>query len=273
MAAKKRTSRRKPQPKKQIKTQNKTQGPRKASKNILQAFVEFFNERRFLRNTIIWILIFFASLTIVDFGVQYLNYHASAAVVNGKRISMSRFYDKLQETYGNTVIAQLIDEELIHQEGKAQDVKIDEEEIDKEIETLESSYGGKENLDSELEDRNLTRDELRRQIETTLIAQEILGKEISITESEKKDFYDEYKDLIVEGNDDPTYEEAEDRIVEILTEQKISEKVQPWLEELRSDAKIHNNIESPKKYQFLRITKSLVNDLIEKILPEEKKDN
>lgn len=237
-------------------------------KTVKTAFKNF-KERKFLFNLVVWTFVFLVSLVIVDYSVQYLNFHASVAVVNGERIYKSEFYDKLEESYGQTIAGQLIDEVLIYQEASKNNIVIDDADIEKEIKSLEENYGGKEILDGELENRGITRDELKTQIETTLIVQEILGKEIEITEEEKLEFFDQYKDVLLTDNDDPTYEEAEDEVEEVLLEQKIGQKVQPWLTEIRDAANIQNNIDKPKDYEFLRITKAFIYDVIERALPDD----
>ncbi len=228
-----------------------------------------FRQNKILFNVLLWLVVFFVSLVLVDYAVQYLNYHASAVVVNGERIYRGEFYDKLEESYGETVVSQMIDEKLIYQQAEKENVEIDEDDINKEIEQLEKDYGGKDNLEKELETRGTSRDDLRSRIETVLIVQEILGKDIELSEEEKKSFYDEYKDVLFPDNDNPTYEEAEETIEDILIEQKVSQKLQPWLADLKSEANIQNNVEKPKDYELLRITKAFINDLIEKTLPEE----
>lgn len=230
---------------------------------------ENFKSNKILMNVLIWIVVFFVSLVVVDFGVQYLNYHASAAVVNGERIYNGEFNDKLRQSYGETVISQMIDEKIIRQEARNQDVEISDEEVEKEIEQLEKDYGGADELDNQLEMNGTSRARLEDQIETVLIVQKILGDDIEITEQEKKDFYEEYKDVLFTENEDPTYEESEEKIEEILTEQKVSQELQPWLAELKDEANIQNNVEQPKKYKLLRITKDFVNELLENTLPDE----
>jgi hypothetical protein len=242
--------------------------PEKASK-----LWKNFKSNKILFNVLIWMVVFFVSLIVVDFGVQYLNYHASAAIVNGKRIYMGEFHDKLVKDYGDTAISQMIDEKLIHSKAEQEGVEITEEDIDEEMKQLEEDYGGKEALDNQLEMNNTSREQLRDQIETILIVQKILGDDIEITEEEKKEFFEQYKDVLFSDNADPTYEEAEEKIEEILIEQKVSQELQPWLKEIKSEASIKNNISSPKDYEFLRITKAFVNDLIENVLPEGEEDS
>lgn len=214
-------------------------------------------------NIVVWTVVFVVSLIAVDYAVQYLNYHASVAVVNGERIYNGEFYKQLKQSYGQGVVSQLIDEKLIYQEAEKKNVNVSDKEIDEEIKTLEDNYGGKDVLNDELEARNMTREDLEKQVKTTLIVEKILGKDIEITEDQKKEFFEEYKDVLFTDNSDPSYEESEEEIERILREQEVSSRLQPWLLEIRDKSTIQNNVEKPKDYQFLRITRSFIDEIID----------
>ncbi len=219
--------------------------------------------KKLVKNIAIWVAIFIVSLIAIDYGVQYLNYKASVAIVNGERIYKGAYYDQLDSTYGSTVIGQMIDETLIHQEAEKQEVSVSSDEIDAEIKELEESYGGSEQLEAEMELRGISMDELRKQIETTLIVEKILLDDIEITEEEKKEFYEEYKDVIFTEDEDPTYEEAKEQVEETLREQKVSQEVQVWLVELQDGATIKNNIDEPQSFSFLGITRAFFTSVTE----------
>ncbi len=184
------------------------------------------------------------------------------AIVNGERIYRKAFYEKLKDTYGTTIATQMIDEALIYQEAEKENIAITDKEIDAEIKTLEDTYGGKEALQGELDSRNISTDKLRSQIETTLIVEQILMKDITITEDEKKEFYEQYKDVLFTDNDNPTYEESEAKIEDTLKDQKISQQVQTWLTDLEGKSTIKNNVEDPKDYSFLGITRAFADQLL-----------
>ncbi|MEA3357190.1 MAG: SurA N-terminal domain-containing protein [Patescibacteria group bacterium] len=218
--------------------------------------------KKIITSLLIWLVIFSISLICVDYGVQYLNYKASVAIVNGERIYRKDMIDELEANYGATVTDQLIDETLIRQKAAEMNVSASDEDVENEIKDLEESYGGKEQLQTELDMRNISQEQLRAQIEVTLLVEKILGSDITVTDEEKHEFYEQYKDMLSEGEEERSYEDAEEEIEETLIEQKLSQKVQPWLLEIREDANIQNNIDDPRDYSFLGITWEFVNSLI-----------
>jgi FKBP-type peptidyl-prolyl cis-trans isomerase (trigger factor) len=157
----------------------------------------------------------------------------------------------------------MVDETLVYHEADKQGVEISDEAIQEEIDKLEEEYGGDDILNDELKSLGITREQLQRQIETTLLVQELLKDEIDVTEDESKEYFEQYKDSLFPNDEDITFEEAQDQVEDSLRDQKLSEAVSPWLTELRSDANIQNNIENPKDYGFLGITRDFISGWFE----------
>ena len=221
------------------------------------------NITKILKSVAIWVGVFVITLIVVDYAVQYLNHKASVAIVNGERIYRGEFNEQLEEACGANTVSQMIDEALIYQEADKEGISASDEDIDKEIESLEENYGGREELEEELEVRNITMESLRQQITTTLLVEKMLEDRIEITEEEKKEFYEEYKDVLFTEDEDPTYEEAEEQITETLMDQKLNQEYQVWIVEIQEDANIKDNVSDPKDFEFLGITRAFVVDLTE----------
>ncbi len=209
----------------------------------------------------LWVLVFVVSLVIVDYAVQYYNYKASVAIVDGERISKGEFYEKLEETYGEAVINEMIEETIVFHEAEKEGIEVTDEKVDDEVSQLEQEYGGEEGLKSQLEMRGLTMDDLKRNIKISLMLEELLKDDVQITEEDKQEYYEQNKANLIPGNEEPTYEEAEEIIVDRLTQEKISLQVTPWIMEKRDELDIKNNIENPRDYKLLGITRDLVSNL------------
>ncbi len=225
---------------------------------------KFGMNKKMLTNFLLWLGVFVVSLVLVDFAVQYLNYKASAAIVNGQRVYMGELNRRLEQTYGKQVIVDLIDETLVRQEATKKNIKITKQQIDSEVKKLEDQFGGKQKLNDELVTRSMTQADLRRQLENSLIIEQLIGKDITVTEDEKKQFFEQYKDMIIPGNANPTYAEAEQRIVDYLKDNKLQEKYQTWIKGIEDKSKIQNNLETPKGISFLGITRSFFQQLFKK---------
>jgi uncharacterized HAD superfamily protein len=92
-----------------------------------------------------------------------------------------------------------------------------------------------QSLESLLLANNETRADFDRQMKTQVLLEKMLGKDINITEEEMSKYFNENKNTF---NKNATLESEKENIKNILFEQKLSEKLQPFLNDLQSKAKI-----------------------------------
>jgi hypothetical protein len=225
------------------------------------------------------ILLLLLVFVAIDFGVQYLNNDYSAAVVNGDRVTNKEYYDRLDQSYGNAIVSQLIDEELIRQEAKKQGIEATQEEIDREMDKVIEQIGGEEQLDLALETYGLHKEDLESQIEIDILTRKILEPTLDYTEEDVMAFFEEYSDMIfpeeteaLEEGELLSYEDYKDETSEVFINQEISNAKSNWLAGLRENARIQNNVIEDPKYKFLGATRNIVTNLWEEINSNEGKE-
>jgi len=159
------------------------------------------------------------------------------ALVNNRPITRLALVRELEKQAGQQVLDTLITKSLILQEADRQNIKIEPERIEeklKEIEEQVKSQGT--DLDTLLQEQGQTRKSLGEEIRIQLIAEEILGKDIEVTEAELQNYFEENKEFLGE---DASFEEIKEGLREELKQQKTNERITSWLEELRQNAKIN----------------------------------
>jgi len=218
---------------------------------------------------VLGILVFFI---IADFGVQYLNNDYSVAVVNGQRVTERKYYDRLDQGYGSTVVAQLIEEELIMQEAEKQGITVTDEEIEADLADITEQIGGEEALDSALEYYSLSMDDLRLQIELDLMITKIIEPTLDYTEEDVQVYFEEYGETIF-ADDAAELEEGElldydtyrGETLEYFLEEEISNASSTWLAEAEEEAKIQDNVTDKPDYKFLGATRNILTNLLGEI--------
>lgn len=160
-----------------------------------------------------------------------------AAVVNGRPITRFSLDRQLEKQSGKQILDNQITQILISQEGKKQNVNVTPEEINQKIEGIKEELK-KQNadLDNLLQTQGTSQKELKEQIKLQLIIEKILGKDISVSEQEIGDYYEKNKSYFPK---DSTLESLKKDLEKDLLSQKIGEKLQPWLDELKKKAKIY----------------------------------
>lgn len=96
------------------------------------------------------------------------------------------------------MVSNLVDKEivreLVHQEGRATNVKIDAKFVEKEFQGVIKPYQNNEEFQKALKARGLTEDELKSSIEVDLIAKKLIDEQvrgkIKITDEDVKSYYD-----------------------------------------------------------------------------------
>ena len=215
--------------------------------------------------TVVGVIVVFI---LIDFFVQYLNNGYSAAVVEGKRIPRSEYIKELETAYGATVVDQLIDEEIIKIEAAKAGVEATEEEVNKQLDLVIESVGGKEVYETVLQQNNIDEKELKDQIKLSILANKVLGPTVEYTEDDLKSFFNQYSAQLfpteteaLEEGEKLDYEQYKDQVKQRYIEQKVYENEGAWLEGLRSQYKIQNNVTNKPKYGVLSATINIVENL------------
>lgn len=160
-----------------------------------------------------------------------------AAWVNGEPVTRLSVVSESEKQGGKQILDNLVTRVLILQEAKKQNITIPQEDIDKEIKKLETEFTQQgQKLSDLLAARGMSRKDLEEQIRPRLIIERILGKEVSVTDKEVADYLEKNKELIPEG---ASSSDTQKNIKEQLRQQKINEKFQPWVENLKKNSTIN----------------------------------
>jgi len=155
------------------------------------------------------------------------------ALVNGKPVFRYSINQKMfsligKDTLENTIVDLLVKEEVVKNK-----VNVSKEEVDAEIAKVSESLGGT-SLEDALKMQGTTMDEFRSQMEMKLQVYSLLGKDITVSKDEIDTFIKDQSESLTATTEAEKATEAES----VLREQKISEKIQPWITDLLAKAKI-----------------------------------
>ncbi|MBT2668184.1 peptidyl-prolyl cis-trans isomerase [Bacillus sp. ISL-4] len=134
-------------------------------------------------------------LTIIIFVIKPLIMSKSvigeetAAKVGSKDISRDAWINELENRYGEDVLEEMVDKEVVKQAAEKYKVKISDEELDRELKMMKTMYGtAGQNL-------NKSNDQLRQEIQSSLLLEKLLTKDVSVSETAMRNHYDNNKDI------------------------------------------------------------------------------
>lgn len=153
------------------------------------------------------------------------------ALVNGEPITRLQVIDELETQGGKQITESLITESLIRQQAREKGIQATQDELNKEIASLEELYKQQgQELSQVLEMRGMTREDLVSQIELKIFLDKLVGT-AEVTDEEVQQFIDENNEAYG-GTLTPEDVRAQ------LEEQKKSEKSQQFITDLQKNAKI-----------------------------------
>lgn len=158
------------------------------------------------------------------------------ATVNRQVISRWSLNRSLIETYGTTTLDELVNKALLKDLAKENDVEVTEEDIQAEIDELVTSLGGEEAFDQALEQYQLSLDDLKDRITTSLIQEKLAEavSQVEITDEQVRSYYDTNESLFT----DQTFEETESSIRDMLYQQELQNTFNTWFQTERDQATV-----------------------------------
>lgn len=158
------------------------------------------------------------------------------ATVNRQVISRWSLNKSLIETYGIQTLEELVNKALLKDLAKENGVEVTEEDIQAEIDELAVSLGGEEAFDQALEQYQLSLDDLKDRVSTSLIQEKLAEavSEVEVTDEQIKSYYDTNEALFT----DQTFTEVESSIRDMLYQQELQDAFNTWFQTEKDQATV-----------------------------------
>mgnify|MGYP001271242701 CR=1 FL=1 len=148
-------------------------------------------------NTIYAIIIGFLILLVLAEAIYFNSTTGSNEVVarvGKEKITKEDLYKFMVEQNGQQALDYMISEKIVEMEAKAQNIVVQDSEIDAEIEKAAEQYGGVEAFEQTLTAYGYSMAEIRNDVKKSLIIEKLLKPSIEVTEEEMKAYFEENKD-------------------------------------------------------------------------------
>ncbi|MEW9052983.1 MAG: peptidyl-prolyl cis-trans isomerase [Neobacillus sp.] len=111
------------------------------------------------------------------------------ATVGKSKISRQEWLNELETRYGKDVLKDMIDQKVVLEMAKKYEIEISEEDIEREYRLLQTRYSSLSELKGTSENR------WKEQIRNSLLQEEILTKDVVVSDKELKAYYEKNKEL------------------------------------------------------------------------------
>lgn len=161
------------------------------------------------------------------------------ATVNSEAITEKEFNERLRQQAGKQILDEMITEKLIVQESKDKKIKVSTSEINGRVSEIKNRFPDEESFNKNLEENNLTLNQLKEQIKIQILIEKLVAQEIKITEEMIKNYYEQNKSTRYQGKE---LKEVSAEIEEQLEQEKINSEKQALIEDLKRKTKIENKL-------------------------------
>jgi len=181
--------------------------------------------------------VFFALLFVVLGFLAYFNAGLFlVALVNNKPIWRIKLIQELEKQGGKQVADTLVNKLLVYQDAAKKGVSVSSQDVDNEYKKLEEQLKSQgTSLQDAMALQGLKENDLREEIRFSLLLKKLLSDKINVSDDEAKEYFDKNKEMFEKGK---TFDELKDQIKSFLSNQKMSQAYQSFLEELKSSSKI-----------------------------------
>lgn len=114
--------------------------------------------------------------------------------VDDETITKDELYNAMLMQIGDQALESLIGEKIVELEAEKENIKVSDEDIDKELSKLEEEYGGEEALTQILESQGVSLDEIKDNISMNVKIKKLLGSDVEVTDEEIEEFFEENKE-------------------------------------------------------------------------------
>lgn len=115
----------------------------------------------------------------------------SVATFDGGKITKDALYEELVATGGEQTLNMLVREQIAQKEAEKLKVTVTKEQLDEAFEELKAQYGSEEAFKQAMETYNVTEEDIKKDMESDLLLENVLKKQVKVTEEEMKTYFEE----------------------------------------------------------------------------------
>jgi foldase protein PrsA len=152
--------------------------------------------------------------------------------VDSIKITESQLNQALQAQYGTEILEQLMSNELVRLEAKANKIEITDEQLQAEFDLYAAYYGGEEKLLASLETYNSSKEEILNDLEVYLLTVQLMEKEMTITEEDLQTHYEETKTSYLSDEDEQLpYDKVKEDVRQAYIAAQVDKNYETWIDE------------------------------------------
>lgn len=133
------------------------------------------------------------SLLLVVVSIAGCQSNDVVASVGDEDITKEELYQSLVSKNGAEALEALISEKIVELEAKKENIEVTEEDIEKEMQKIIDYYGSEDAFNQVLENAGYAKDDVKKNIRTSIEIEKLIEPTLGITEDEMKQYFNDNK--------------------------------------------------------------------------------
>lgn len=189
----------------------------------------------FIKNNIKTILLLLFIILIAVGLSKFWNWYVIGSV-NGQKITRIMLWQKMENSYGNQVREDIINQMII--DSELEKIIIDKNELNSAYQELDDKIKSSPTLENSLLSKGVTKENLYKQIETDLKVRKLLITDYLPSDDEILTEFNEYELTLYK---DRSIDQSRDEIIKKLIEEKFQKEYSDWLSRIKQEAQVERS--------------------------------
>lgn len=125
-------------------------------------------------------------------GIWFVSGNSTLATIGSEKITEAQLRTELEKVGAKSVLGRMIDQEVIRQAAKKQNLTVTDKELQDEVDNFKKQFPSEDVFKQTLANEGMSMDEFQIQVRDKILLDKLAAKDVKITEDEIKKYYDEH---------------------------------------------------------------------------------
>lgn len=125
-------------------------------------------------------------------GIWFVSGNPTLATIGSEKITEAQLRTELEKVGAKSVLSRMIDQEVIRQAAKKQNLTVTDKELQDEVNNFKKQFPSEDVFKQTLANEGMSMDEFQTQVRDKILLDKLAAKDVKITEDEIKKYYDEH---------------------------------------------------------------------------------
>ncbi len=122
----------------------------------------------------------------------YMSVNSTLAKIGSETITSTQLRSELEKVGGKSVLGRMIDQEVIRQAAKKQNLTVSDQDVQEELNNFKQQFPSEDAFNQALANEGMTMEEFKSQVKDRLLLDKLATKDVQVSQEDIKKYYEEH---------------------------------------------------------------------------------